>query len=562
MCRSPLIVSLLTMLALILAAGRALGQDCARPPDRICELANSDDEIFTGRVLSAMHENGAIRVQVLHVYRGGVSGEIFVGVSPLWQKFKEGETYLFFTSRDRSQPDSLRENEPCISKPISLAGPDELAFLSSLGGGLKTGSVFGKLAKTVNFVDLTPLPGIAIVLKSEAESYSVTTDTEGKFEILDLPAGVYKVSVAVPNTLRLFEDDEFTIYPHGCMPEDLYALNNASISGRITLPKGITVEGTKVSAISLTGHANSATQADSQGRYKIEGLAPGEYIVGIIRDTAPSVNANYPQSYFSATTNREEAKKFVISGADHFADVDIEVPTAWEVVKFKVKATFEDGRPVTNQAINLSYDGMGQGHGSRTDSDGIASLSAVKGEEFYVVGLRMYEVNQGQVDSQCLSPVKLGPVNYPQMIHVVYSQDGCRNQSNVEGLGQLRAHARGKLSEVKITVAFPDGTPAAYASVSILGKKGANYFGGGFLTDRNGDLDLPVPEDEEFNVSGNLHQPETHCGSKELTFNTENGIRWRETSSAGANSPAWNNVTGSTALVHLVLTSTQCQPNR
>src|SRR5580700_4092290 len=218
MCRSPLIVSLLTMLALILAAGRALGQDCARPPDRICELANSDDEIFTGRVLSAMHENGAIRVQVLHVYRGGVSGEIFVGVSPLWQKFKEGETYLFFTSRDRSQPDSLRENEPCISKPISLAGPDELAFLSSLGGGLKTGSVFGKLAKTVNFVDLTPLPGIAIVLKSQVESYSVTTDTEGKFEILDLPAGAYKVSVAVPNTLRLFEDDEFTIYPHGCMP--------------------------------------------------------------------------------------------------------------------------------------------------------------------------------------------------------------------------------------------------------------------------------------------------------------------------------------------------------
>jgi hypothetical protein len=560
MRKSPFIISLLTILALISLSGPALGQDCAGPPERICQLVNSDDEIFTGRVLSAMDENGAIRVQVLHVYRGRVSGETFVGVFPLWQKFKEGETYLFFTSRDRSQP-SFRENEPCITKPISLAGPDELAFLSSLGGGLKTGSIFGKLAKTANLADLTPLPGIAIVLKSQVESYSVTTDTEGKFEILDLPAGAYKVSVALPNTLRLLEEDDLTIYPYGCMPEDLYALNNASISGRVILPQGITAEGTKVSAISLMGRASSATQADSRGRYKIEGLAPGEYIVGIIRDTAPSVNANYPQTYFPATTNREEAKKIVISGADHFTDVDIEVPTAWEVVKFQVKATFEDGRPVTNQAVNLSYDGMGQGNGSRTDSDGIASLSAVKGEEFYVVGLRMYEVNQGHVDSQCLSPVKLGPVNYPQMIHVVYSKDGCRNQSNVEGLGQLRAHARDKLSEVKIRVTFPDGTPAAFASVSILGKKGGIYFGASFLTDRNGDLDLPVPENEEFNVSGNLHQSETHCGSKELTFNTETAIRWRQTSSAGANSPAWNNVTSSAAPVHLVLTGTQCQPN-
>jgi hypothetical protein len=140
------------------------------------------------------------------------------------------------------------------------------------------------------------------------------------------------------------------------MSEDLYALNNTSISGRITLSPGVGLEGTQVSAINLTGHANKSAPADSQGRYKIEGLAPGEYIVAIIRDTAPRIEANYPQTYFPTTTNREEAKRFVIFGPGHFTEVDIEVPVVWEIVKSKVEATFEDSRPVGDQAINLSSD--------------------------------------------------------------------------------------------------------------------------------------------------------------------------------------------------------------
>jgi len=48
------------------------------------------------------------------------------------------------------------------------------------------------------------------------------------------------------------EDEDVTVYPYGCMPEVLYALNNATISGRITLPPGVTVEGTQVTAKNLS----------------------------------------------------------------------------------------------------------------------------------------------------------------------------------------------------------------------------------------------------------------------------------------------------------------------
>jgi UDP-N-acetylglucosamine 2-epimerase len=48
------------------------------------------------------------------------------------------------------------------------------------------------------------------------------------------------------------EDEDVTVYPYGCMPEVLYALNNATISGRITLPPDVTVEGTQVTAKNLS----------------------------------------------------------------------------------------------------------------------------------------------------------------------------------------------------------------------------------------------------------------------------------------------------------------------
>jgi hypothetical protein len=561
MRKSHFIVSFFAALPLVLPFCRAFAQDCAGPPDRVCELANSDDEIFTGRVLSKMDENGNIRVQVLHLYRGTASGKISVAVSPIQQKFEEGETYLFYTARDASTSDSLRENEPCATKPASFAEPDELAFLSSLAGGPHTGSIFGSLARTENFVDKTPLPGITIDFKNELKSYSVTTDAQGKFEIPELPAGVYHLSVGLPKTLRLFEGEDLTVYPHGCMPEDLLALNNASISGQITLPPGIKVEGTQVTALNLSGHFKSGAQADSQGRYEIVGLRPGEYVIGIIEDFAPRIAAPYPTMYFPDTADLEEAKKFVVTGPDHFTDVDITVPTASKIVNFTVKAAFEDGSPVVDQTVGMNYSGIGLGSGSKTNSEGIASLSALSGEEFYVMGLPMYQVNQGKVDTQCFSPVKLGPTNYPEVLHVVYSKDGCRDQFNVEATGHLHSEVRAKFSEVRIAVSFPDGSPAENASVDISGKIGGYYFGSGFHTDKYGELTLPVPGNMEFKVAASFSQPPTtQCTSQQLTFNTEDGIRWRETKTAPGNSSSWNFLPASKGPIRIVLTGPQCKP--
>ncbi len=547
MCRSHLIAFFLA-LALTLPFCRALAQDCAGPVDRVCQLVDSDDEIFTGRVVSKMDKDGNIRVRVLHRYRGTASGEIPVAVSPIWQKFKEGETYLFFTARDGTDPDSPRGNEPCITEPASLVPPDELSFLSNLARAPKTGSISGNLSTTPGIVDMNRLPGIAIHFKSGVKSYSVITDEGGEFEIPEVQAGTYHVSVELPDTLRLAENEDLTVYSHGCASVYLLAQNNAIISGQITLPPGVKVEGTQVTAVNLSDHSNNGAQADSQGHYEIVGVGQGEYVVGIIKNTAPQIGAPYATTYFPGTANLEEAKKFVVTGPNRFTNVDIKIPSASKIVNFTVEARFEQGNPVIDQFVGMSYLGIGLGSGSKTNSEGIAYLSAQSGEEFYVMGFPIREYNQGKLDMRCLSPVKLGPTNYPEILHVVYSEEGCRLQFNVEATGHLHSELppNTKFSEVRIAVSFPDGSPAENASVDISGKIGGYYFGSGFHTDKYGELTLPVPENMEFQVAASFFQPQTiQCTSQQLTFNTEDG--------------SWNSVAVSKGPIRIVLTGPQCK---
>ncbi len=550
MPRSRLVVYFFVAFALMLPLCGAFAQDCAGP-FRVCELANSDDEIFTARVLSKMDENGNIRVQVLHLYRGTASGKISIAVSPFYQRFREGDTYLFFTVRNATDSHAPRISEQCITEPASLVPPDELAFLKGLALGPHTGSISGALSTSENLAYMNRLTGITIHFNSRLKSYSVITDEGGEFEIPKVQAGVYRVSVELPETLRMSEDEDIAVYPHGCMSADLLAVNNSSISGQITLPPGVKVEGTPVTALNLSGYSDGIAKADSQGHYEIVGVGPGEYVVGIIKNTAPQIGAPYATTYFPGAPNPEEAKRVVVIGPNRFTDIDMRIPTALKIVNFTVKATFDDGNPAFGQFVGISYSGSGLGSGSKTNGEGIASLSALRGEEFYVMGYPIRDYNQGKLEMRCLSPVKLGPANYPETLHVVYSKNGCTDQSNVEAAGNLRSqlHAKSKevrIAEVRIAVSFPDGGPAENASVDISGKSDEYNFGSGFHTDKHGELTLHVPENTEFQVSASfLQSPITQCTSQPLTFKTEDG--------------SWKSLAASKEPIRIVLSGPQCK---
>jgi hypothetical protein len=528
-----------------------LAQDCM-PPVRVCQLANSEQEIFVGRVISSMDETGSVRVRVLRAFRGSASGEIVVAVLPP-REFREGETYLFYSSRTVKNHRVWHRSDVCSSKPLSSVAPDELAVLDGLKTGSPDGSVFGTLERNLNFQDHEPIVGIQLLLNNRKHTYSGATDQGGKFDIAGLPPGVYRISAKLPEALLLDESEPIEIFPHGCFNADLSARNNATISGRIALPPGVKVAGTTVFAIRSSGGGDTSGIADSQGRYTIRGLPVGEYVVGInVGNPVPRLQAPFPPTYFPGSRDPETAKKFAVSGPGHFSSVDISVPVASEIVRLTVRAAYEDGRPVPDGWIGISYTGAGARGGGRTNSKGIASLSVARGERFWLLSL--------SVPSGCFSPVTVGPKIYPKIIHLVYTADACREQFNLEHAGFLLASVHDKFSQVPVTVSFLDGSPAYNADVGIVSQRTLVPFASAFLTDKKGSVDLPVPDNQEFQISASIHRPGTECESQTVFFNTDNGIRWQEAGTSQSNMPGWDNVQASTAPIHLVLGGASCKP--
>lgn len=529
------------------------------PPSRPCLLVNMYQEVFVGRVTSSQ-PFGPARVQVQRTYKGSVSGEVVVTLRniPLSAaQLDEGETYVFYSHGPDKDPSVGRAVTLWSSKLLSRVQPDELKLLSQINQPPYTGVIFGTLDRHLTALERKPLQKVKVLAARGRKIYSGTTDEKGNFEITGLPAGNYRMGAGLSGAFALeleSANEPVHVEPHGCFEADTVAVNNATIRGRIALPAGLKVEGTKVLARSMT-QAGSDLEgvADRHGRYEIVGLSPGEYVVGVnLGLDFPRAEAPFPATYYPGTRSLDEARRFVIQGPAHFSDVNISVPVVGEVVNLRVQATFEDGRPAQDQLIGLSDTGYGARDGEQTDAQGMASLRVVRGTRYIVMGY-------GLRTRGCPTPVTVGPEDYPNYVRLVYTKDGCRETENLTAAGVLRASVRSTFGEVPITVSWSDGSPVYDANVSIISSSHSVPFTALFRTARDGRVDVPVPLDQEFKLDAGIICANTNRGSRTFLFNTQSGIRWRELDPHQEGTRAWNNLMTSPSPIHLVLEGSPCK---
>jgi len=79
-------------------------------------------------------------------------------------------------------------------KRISLALVALLAFALPLHAQLATGNIYGLATDESG----APLPGVAVSVKGAAGSFTTTTGSDGRFRVLNLAPGPYKVTAALP----------------------------------------------------------------------------------------------------------------------------------------------------------------------------------------------------------------------------------------------------------------------------------------------------------------------------------------------------------------------------
>jgi len=242
----------------------------------------------------------------------------------------------------------------------------------------------------------------------------VTTDSEGRYEFNELPAGRFTLAATKGGYLRLqygqrrpFEPGTpVTLAPAQQLTQvDLTLPRAGTISGRVTDRFGDPVIGGEIRVeryqYSVDGQrrpspvAGGNASTDDLGQFRIFGLMPGEYIVSANLRLRPSLSsqpggsapvAGYVQTYNPGTANAVDAQPVVLGLGE---EAVVQFPLAvGRISRISGTVTDSAGRPAARAELTLvtrSLNGFLSGRGSGSvAADGTFSIPNVPPGDHYV----------------------------------------------------------------------------------------------------------------------------------------------------------------------------------
>jgi protocatechuate 3,4-dioxygenase beta subunit len=264
---------------------------------------------------------------------------------------------------------------------------------------------------------LAPTGGFPIV---------VPADVLGRYEFTKVPAGDYRLTAGKPGYFAI-EFGQQRAFEHGTVltirnGETLEKIDvtlpvSGAISGRVVDANGDPVEGLDVRLMQLQFAANrrrllpvvgvGRRLTNDQGRYRLYGIPPGEYMVraSIAADrpaaqTSVILPPGYAATYAPDTPNASDATIVTVGLSEQVDDVDL---TLARVATARVSGTVVDslGKPlaagiVMNRSQRSGAVSVEPSSTARSTGDGRFEIRDVPAGEFVLQVLTGNDVNQGQ----------------------------------------------------------------------------------------------------------------------------------------------------------------------
>jgi Carboxypeptidase regulatory-like domain len=234
-----------------------------------------------------------------------------------------------------------------------------------------TASITGKV---VTADTGTPIRGAEVRLSSDGHySRLGTTDGEGRFELRDLPAAEYRLTVSRTGFItmqygqrRPFETSSSITLAEGATAEANVALTRGGvIYGRVLDQFGEPLAGTRVQALRgriVQGQRRVQTvgvsdQTDDTGAFRIYGLPPGDYYVIAAAGFGEQAKRD-PPTYFPGTANFAAAQTITLApGLEAAADFQIGNVRNARVTGIVINSS---GRPMPAM-VNLNSENINTG---------------------------------------------------------------------------------------------------------------------------------------------------------------------------------------------------------
>lgn len=218
------------------------------------------------------------------------------------------------------------------------------------------------------------------------EPRQTSTNAEGRYEIKDLPAGRYTVTVNRAGYLQLRygqrrpleQGKPLQVLDKQAVENVDFSLPRMSvITGRVLDEANEAVAGAQVVAMRSTyfegrrrlvpAGGSPMQQSDDAGQFRILGLPPGTYYVrALMRDTW-TVSENgleqtygYTPTYFPSTSNVGDARRITVGIGQEAINTDIALIPG-RAVTVSGTAFDSHGRPLAGQSVGLTQETRGPG---------------------------------------------------------------------------------------------------------------------------------------------------------------------------------------------------------
>jgi hypothetical protein len=400
---------------------------CSGPDPTPCEAYGSADAVFVGKAIDGEERKeesgeggkkwirlgGKVRFIVEQSFKGIYVNEVDVitwnGAQCGFGDFTKGERYLLYL--DGNYKEGFLAHMCSGSTHISHASED-LKFLSSLTGKTCGTKLYGAVGNFgLDYIRdseglrsvlrvYNGVPEITITAKdNRGLILTAVTNREGAYEFTGiLPDVEYTVRVELPGYFQKtrFSERKILIGASGCRRVDFPAIYDGSISGRVTDSDGKPVAKADIAIVradekvsSLKTQVRSAT-TNNEGRFILEGVPPGNYVLGVNITVAPDKDSPYRPTWYPDAPMRQAAEIIEVGPGQKLSGRDFLISRRLAERTIEGTVIWPDGRPAAKAYVKLSPSAQPrQGTGGlrtiRTDNKGHFRITGYEGISYYVV---------------------------------------------------------------------------------------------------------------------------------------------------------------------------------